>query len=119
MDELIRQASRQGVQEVVIGMVHCGRLNVLVNTLGKMPAMLFAEFEHTAPQDLPAGDVKYHQGFRSDIMTPHGPIHLMLTYMDYINRNLIDLIKAIILTLPLPSFSESVRSFPRRLTSKV
>ena len=80
MDELIRQASRQGVQEVVIGMAHRGRLNVLVNTLGKMPAMLFAEFEHTAPQDLPAGDVKYHQGFRSDIMTPHGPIHLMLAY---------------------------------------
>ena len=80
MDELIRQASRHGVQEVVIGMAHRGRLNVLVNTLGKMPAMLFAEFEHTAPEDLPAGDVKYHQGFRSDVMTPHGPIHLMLAY---------------------------------------
>lgn len=67
MDQLIQQAGGLGVQEIVIGMAHRGRLNVLVNTLGKMPADLFAEFDHTAPEDLPAGDVKYHQGFSSDV----------------------------------------------------
>ena len=80
MDELIQRAGEQGVQEIVIGMAHRGRLNVLVNTLGKMPADLFAEFDHTAPEDLPAGDVKYHQGFSSDVTTPGGPVHLSLAF---------------------------------------
>ena len=80
MDELIQQAGAQGVQEVVIGMAHRGRLNVLVNTMGKLPADLFAEFDHTAPEDLPAGDVKYHQGFSSDVNTPGGPVHLSLAF---------------------------------------
>jgi 2-oxoglutarate dehydrogenase E1 component len=80
MDEVIQQAGRQGVQEIVIGMAHRGRLNVLVNTLGKMPKDLFAEFDHTAPEDLPAGDVKYHQGFSSDVSTPGGPVHLSLAF---------------------------------------
>jgi len=80
MDELIQQAGRKGVQEIVIGMAHRGRLNVLVNTLGKMPKDLFAEFDHTAPEELPAGDVKYHQGFSSDVSTPGGPVHLSLAF---------------------------------------
>ena len=80
MDELIRQAGQVGIQEIVIGMAHRGRLNVLVNTLGKMPKDLFAEFEHTAPEDLPSGDVKYHQGFSSDVTTPGGPVHLSLAF---------------------------------------
>jgi len=80
MDELIQRAGEQGVQEIVIGMAHRGRLNVLVNTLGKMPKDLFAEFDHTAPEDLPAGDVKYHQGFSSDVSTPGGPVHLSLAF---------------------------------------
>lgn len=80
MDELIQRAGEKGVQEIVIGMAHRGRLNVLVNTLGKMPKDLFAEFEHTAPEDLPAGDVKYHQGFSSDVSTPGGPVHLSLAF---------------------------------------
>ena len=80
MDQLIQQAGGLGVQEIVIGMAHRGRLNVLVNTLGKMPADLFAEFDHTAPEDLPAGDVKYHQGFSSDVTTPGGPVHLSLAF---------------------------------------
>ncbi|MGE0349758.1 2-oxoglutarate dehydrogenase E1 component [Hydrogenophaga sp.] len=80
MDELIRQAGQVGIQEIVIGMAHRGRLNVLVNTLGKMPKDLFAEFDHTAPEDLPAGDVKYHQGFSSDVTTPGGPVHLSLAF---------------------------------------
>ncbi|OSZ67948.1 2-oxoglutarate dehydrogenase E1 component [Hydrogenophaga sp. IBVHS2] len=80
MDELIQQAGAKGIQEIVIGMAHRGRLNVLVNTLGKMPKDLFAEFDHTAPEDLPAGDVKYHQGFSSDVSTPGGPVHLSLAF---------------------------------------
>ena len=80
MDELIRDAGSKGVQEIVIGMAHRGRLNVLVNTLGKMPKDLFAEFEHKGPETLPAGDVKYHQGFSSDISTPGGPVHLSLAF---------------------------------------
>jgi 2-oxoglutarate dehydrogenase E1 component len=80
MDELVQRAGAKGVQEIVIGMAHRGRLNVLVNTLGKMPKDLFAEFEHTAPEHLPAGDVKYHQGFSSDISTPGGPVHLSLAF---------------------------------------
>lgn len=80
MDELVHKASAQGVQEIVIGMAHRGRLNVLVNTMRKLPADLFAEFDHTAPEDLPAGDVKYHQGFSSDISTVGGPVHLSLAF---------------------------------------
>src|SRR5439155_458989 len=66
MDELVQSAGANGVQEIVIGMAQRGRLNVLVNTLGKMPKDLFAEFEHTAKEELTPGDVKYHQGFSSD-----------------------------------------------------
>jgi 2-oxoglutarate dehydrogenase E1 component len=80
MDELIQRAGIDGVQEIVIGMAHRGRLNVLVNTLGKMPKDLFAEFDHTAPEALPSGDVKYHQGFSSDVTTPGGPVHLSLAF---------------------------------------
>ena len=80
MDELIQRAGEKGVQEIVIGMAHRGRLNVLVNTLGKMPKDLFAEFDHTAPEDLPSGDVKYHQGFSSDVSTTGGPVHLTLAF---------------------------------------
>ena len=80
MDELIQRGGEIGVQEIVIGMAHRGRLNVLVNSLGKVPANLFAEFDHTAPEDLPSGDVKYHQGFSSDVTTPGGPVHLSLAF---------------------------------------
>ena len=80
MDEMIQRAGEKGVQEIVIGMAHRGRLNVLVNTLGKMPADLFAEFEGKHVDDLPAGDVKYHKGFSSDVTTPGGPVHLSLAF---------------------------------------
>ncbi len=80
MDELVQSAGKAGIQELVIGMAHRGRLNVLVNTLGKAPKDLFAEFDHTAPEDLPAGDVKYHQGFSSDVTTDGGPVHLTLAF---------------------------------------
>ncbi|CAN5534361.1 2-oxoglutarate dehydrogenase E1 component [soil metagenome] len=80
MDEIVQRAGGVGVQEIVIGMAHRGRLNVLVNTLGKMPSTLFAEFDHTAPESLPSGDVKYHQGFSSDVTTEGGPVHLSLAF---------------------------------------
>ena len=80
MDELIQSAGSKGVQEIVIGMAHRGRLNVLVNTMGKLPKDLFAEFDHTAPEELTSGDVKYHQGFSSDLSTAGGPVHLSLAF---------------------------------------
>ena len=80
LDHLIQIAGAAGVQETVIGMAHRGRLNVLVNTFGKMPADLFSEFEGKYRSDLSAGDVKYHQGFSSDVITPGGPMHITLAF---------------------------------------
>ncbi|MFA6037934.1 MAG: 2-oxoglutarate dehydrogenase E1 component [Legionellales bacterium] len=80
MDEIIQQAGLANVKEVVIGMAHRGRLNVLINLLGKAPSDLFQEFEGKAPIELVAGDVKYHQGFSSDIQTKNGSLHLALAF---------------------------------------
>jgi len=80
LDILIEEAGAQGAKEVVIGMAHRGRLNVLVNNLGKIPADLFSEFEGKKAAELAAGDVKYHQGFSSDIQTPGGTVHLTLAF---------------------------------------
>ena len=80
IDDLIQRAGAAGVQEIVIGMAHRGRLNVLVNVLGKMPQDLFLEFEGKHASELPSGDVKYHNGFSSDIPTPGGPVHLSLAF---------------------------------------
>ncbi|HEY5930673.1 MAG TPA: 2-oxoglutarate dehydrogenase E1 component, partial [Burkholderiales bacterium] len=80
LDVLLQRAGTKGIQETVIGMAHRGRLNVLVNILGKMPKDLFSEFEGKQAEQLPMGDVKYHQGFSSDIMTPGGPQHLTLAF---------------------------------------
>jgi len=80
IDELIHRAGKNGVQEIVIGMAHRGRLNVLVNVLGKMPKELFSEFEGKSAHDLPLGDVKYHNGFSSDLTTGGGPVHLSLAF---------------------------------------
>ncbi len=80
MDELIQSAGEKGVQEIVLGMAHRGRLNVLVNTLGKLPRDLFSEFEGKHSDDLSSGDVKYHNGFSSNIPTPGGPIHVSLAF---------------------------------------
>ena len=80
LDNLMQRAGEAGVQELVLGMAHRGRLNVLVNTLGKMPKDLFGEFEGRHDDALLAGDVKYHQGFSSDINTPGGPMHLTLAF---------------------------------------
>jgi 2-oxoglutarate dehydrogenase E1 component len=80
LDNLLQRAGAAGVQELVIGMAHRGRLNVLVNTLGKMPKDLFAEFEGKQDESTLAGDVKYHDGFSSNVMTPGGPLHLSLAF---------------------------------------
>ena len=80
LDHLLQRAGAAGVQELVIGMAHRGRLNVLVNTLGKMPKDLFAEFEGKQSPEMLAGDVKYHDGFASNVMTPGGPLHVSLAF---------------------------------------
>lgn len=80
LDEMIRRGGEQGVREMIMGMAHRGRLNVLVNILGKSPAELFQEFEGTGRRHPGTGDVKYHMGFSSDIETPGGPMHLALAF---------------------------------------
>ncbi len=80
MSELVRRSGAAGVKDMVIGMAHRGRLNVLVNILGKNPAELFQEFEGKQNENLSAGDVKYHQGFSSDIKTASGHMHLALAF---------------------------------------
>ncbi len=80
LDTVIENAGAHGAKEVVIGMAHRGRLNVLVNNLGKVPADLFSEFEGKHAHELSSGDVKYHQGFSSDIKTAGGTVHLTLAF---------------------------------------
>ena len=80
MDELVNHAGVSGIQEIVVGMAHRGRLNVLVNIMGKMPGELFAEFEGKHAEGLTDGDVKYHNGFSSDLSTRGGPVHLSLAF---------------------------------------
>src|SRR5690606_14226153 len=80
MDEIIQRSGSYGTKEVVIGMAHRGRLNVLVNTFGKNPRDLFDEFEGKKVEGLSSGDVKYHQGFSSNVMTSSGEVHLALAF---------------------------------------
>ncbi len=80
MDEVVGHAGENGVQELVVGMAHRGRLNMLVNIMGKMPGDLFAEFEGKHAEGLTDGDVKYHNGFSSDLSTRGGPLHLSLAF---------------------------------------
>ncbi len=80
LDALIQGAGSMGANELVIGMAHRGRLNVLVNILGKSPADLFSEFEGTKKHNNRTGDVKYHMGFASNMNTPGGLVHLALAF---------------------------------------
>ena len=82
LDDLIQNCGAAGIEEVVIGMAHRGRLNVLVNLLGKSPAALFSEFEGADdPGRLKgSGDVKYHKGFSADLRTAHGNVHTVLAF---------------------------------------
>jgi 2-oxoglutarate dehydrogenase E1 component len=79
LTEMIQRCGAYRAKEIVIGMAHRGRLNVLINILGKKPSELFAEFEGRASYTS-SGDVKYHQGFSSNIMTPGGELHLALAF---------------------------------------
>ncbi|GAA4864938.1 2-oxoglutarate dehydrogenase E1 component [Luteimonas vadosa] len=85
LDDLIRRAGTDGMKDIVVGMAHRGRLNVLINTLGKSPRRLFDEFEgkfehHKTDDRAHTGDVKYHMGFSADLATPGGPVHLALAF---------------------------------------
>jgi 2-oxoglutarate dehydrogenase E1 component len=78
--EIILSAGSQGQEEVVIGMAHRGRLNLLVNILGKNPTDLFDEFAGKHDKNVGSGDVKYHQGFSSDFATLGGNVHVALAF---------------------------------------
>jgi 2-oxoglutarate dehydrogenase E1 component len=82
LDDLVQHGGKMGVEETIIGMAHRGRLNVLVNLLGKSPKDLFSEFE--GQYDLAtlrgSGDVKYHKGFSSDLKTGSGNVHVALAF---------------------------------------
>ena len=82
LDDLIQQGGQRGVEEIVIGMAHRGRLNVLVNVVGKSPQLLFSEFEghYDVNHIQGSGDVKYHKGFSTDIRTPSGNVHVALAF---------------------------------------
>lgn len=80
LKQIVELAGQKGFKEVVIGMAHRGRLNVLVNLLGKLPSQLFDEFENKHDIQLESGDVKYHQGFSSNIQTAGGIVHLSLAF---------------------------------------
>ena len=82
LDDVIQRGGEQGVEEFVIAMAHRGRLNVLVNLLGKSPAALFSEFEgkYDTAQMRGSGDVKYHKGFSADLRTPGGNVHVALAF---------------------------------------
>ena len=82
LDDLIQQGGDSGVREIVIGMAHRGRINVLVNVLGKAPEELFEEFEgnYDLEELKGSGDVKYHKGFSADMKTPGGNVHIALAF---------------------------------------
>jgi 2-oxoglutarate dehydrogenase E1 component len=82
LDDLVQRGGACGIEEIIIGMAHRGRLNVLVNLLGKAPSALFSEFE--GQYDLAklrgSGDVKYHKGFSADLKTGSGNVHVALAF---------------------------------------
>ncbi len=82
LDDIVHQGGASGIQEIVIGMAHRGRINVLVNIFGKSPEELFEEFEGKYdPEELKgSGDVKYHKGFSADMKTPGGNVHIALAF---------------------------------------
>ena len=82
LDYVFENAAAQGAEEIVIGMAHRGRLNVLANLMGKNPRLIFAEFEDLDPESvMGAGDVKYHMGYSSDRQTRNGhKLHLSLAF---------------------------------------
>ena len=80
LHECLQRAGGHGIVETVIAMAHRGRLNVLVNILGKQPDELFDEFEGKVSPAQGSGDVKYHQGFSTNVVTPGGEMHVALAF---------------------------------------
>jgi len=82
LDDLVQRCGLAHVEEIIIGMAHRGRLNVLVNVLGKPPSSIFSEFEgkYDLAHEQGSGDVKYHKGFSSDLKTPAGNVHVALAF---------------------------------------
>jgi 2-oxoglutarate dehydrogenase E1 component len=79
VDALVKRSGTYGAKEIVLGMAHRGRLNALINVFGKSPSELFAEFDGKRSLKT-SGDVKYHSGFSSNIMTPGGELHLAMAF---------------------------------------
>jgi 2-oxoglutarate dehydrogenase E1 component len=94
LDDLVQQGGKVGVEETIIGMAHRGRLNVLVNLLGKSPKDLFNEFEghYDLAKLRGSGDVKYHKGFSSDLKTPSGNVHVALAF----NPSHLEIVNAVV-----------------------
>lgn len=80
LDTIVNRAAENKIKEIVIGMAHRGRLNVLVNVVGKDPGLVFAGFEGKGIDETSSGDVKYHMGYSSDVQTPYGPLHIALAF---------------------------------------
>ncbi|MFL2708883.1 MAG: 2-oxoglutarate dehydrogenase E1 component [Gammaproteobacteria bacterium] len=99
LDTLIEDFGSRGVKELVLGMSHRGRLNVLINVMGKKPSELFTEFaEDFEEDDTKTGDVKYHLGFSSNILTSGGEVHLALgsnpSHLEIVNPVILGSVKA-------------------------
>lgn len=98
LDELAKRACAAGVIEMVIGMAHRGRLNVLLNTMGQAPYELFQEFEGTKNYGLTTGDVKYHNGYSGNMKTPSGYLHLSLmcnpSHLEFVNTVVMGSVRA-------------------------
>ena len=99
LDTLIEDFGSRGVKELVLGMSHRGRLNVLINVMGKKPSELFTEFAEEFEEDsTKTGDVKYHLGFSSNILTSGGEVHLALgsnpSHLEIVNPVILGSVKA-------------------------
>ncbi|OGT45460.1 MAG: 2-oxoglutarate dehydrogenase E1 component [Gammaproteobacteria bacterium RIFCSPHIGHO2_12_FULL_38_11] len=98
LDVLSFDARKKNVRELVIGMAHRGRLNVLLNIMGKSPTDLFQEFDGTKDYGDVTGDVKYHKGYSCDVETPDGPIHISLgfnpSHLEFINTVVMGSVRA-------------------------
>ncbi|MHB1947326.1 MAG: 2-oxoglutarate dehydrogenase E1 component [Gammaproteobacteria bacterium] len=80
LDTMINHSGKTSIKEIIIGMAHRGRLNVLINVLGKESAKIFAGFEGKGIDESSSGDVKYHLGFSADLKTSNGPVHVALAF---------------------------------------
>lgn len=100
LDLAIEEAGTQGIEEIVLGMAHRGRLNVLANIMGKRPAEIFREFDDVDPEEnMGRGDVKYHLGYSNDWRSESGRnVHLSLTFnpshLEFVNAVVMGRVRA-------------------------